>query len=136
MNYPFENLENFTLPRLLDRSLELFAANDSFGKVGQKAMSYAEFNDAAHAMVKLLQENGITKGDRVLLLSENMPNWGVAYFAITYFGAVVVPVLPDFHASDVHRIMGHSGAIAAFVSSKHQETVQLQEYTQHHVPPR
>lgn len=123
MTYPFENLENFTLARLLDRSLELFSDNDSFGNVGEKAMTYAEFHKRVMQMVKLLKAHGISKGDRVLLLSENMPNWGVAYFAVTYFGAVIVPVLPDFHPSDVHRIMEHSGAKAAFASSKYQETI-------------
>ena len=123
MNYPFQNLENFTLPSLLDRSLELFADKDSFGKVGQTAMTYTEFHTQAQNMVKLLREHGIKEGDRVVLLSENMPHWGIAYFAVTYFAAVIVPILPDFHASDVHRIMEHSGARAAFVSSKHQETI-------------
>jgi len=124
MTYPFENLENFTLARLLDRSLELFSDNDSFGNVGEKAMTYAEFHKRVMEMVKLLKAQSISKGDRVILLSENMPNWGVAYFAVTYFGGVIVPVLPDFHPSDVHRIMEHSGAKAAFASSKHQETIQ------------
>ena len=124
MTYPFKNLENFTLPRLLDRSLELFADNDSFGNVGEKAMTYAEFHKRVIEMVKLLKAQGVSKGDRVILLSENMPNWGVAYFAVTYFGAVIVPILPDFHHADVHRIMEHSGAKAAFVSSKYQETIE------------
>ena len=123
MTYPFENLENFTLQRLVDRSLELFPDNDSFGNVGESAMSYIEFNARIHKMVALLQRKGIKPGDKVLLLSENMPNWGVAYFAVTYFGGVIVPVLPDFHPSDVHRIIEHSGAKAAFVASRHEVTI-------------
>lgn len=124
MNYPYKNLENFTLPRLLDRSLELYSSNDAFGKVGQKAINYKEFNAKVHDMVKLLKEHKITKGDKVLLLSENIPNWSVAYFAVTYFGGVIVPVLPDFHAEDIHRIIFHSEVKAAFVSSRHEETIR------------
>ena len=129
MKYPYENLENFTLPSLLDRSASLYADKDAFGKVGEDAMKYSEFYDRVGQMVELLQVNGITKGDKVLLLSENMPNWGIAYFAITYFGAVVVPVLPDFHPSEVHHIIRHSEAKAVFVSDKHQSTIEECEET-------
>ncbi|MFT5660705.1 MAG: long-chain acyl-CoA synthetase [Sulfurimonas sp.] len=124
MKYPYENLENFTLSSLLDRSLELYADNNSFANVGQKAMNFKEFNASVHHMVKLLKQNGIVKGDKVLLLSENMPHWGIAYFAVTYFGGVIVPVLPDFHPEDVHRIIYHSEVKAAFVSSRYEDTIR------------
>ena len=124
MNYPYENLENFTLPSLLERSIDLYGAKDSFGKVGSDAMKYSQFHSRILEMVELLQNNGITKGDKVLLLSENMPNWGIAYFAVTYFGGVIVPVLPDFHPSDVHHIIRHSEAKAAFVSDRHISTIE------------
>ena len=124
MTYPYENLENFTLPSLLKRSVDLYADQDAFGKSGQEAMKYSEFNKKVQDMVELLRDNGISKGDKVLLLSENMPNWGVAYFAVTYFGAVVVPVLPDFHPSDVHHIIRHSEAKAVFVSDRHLSTIE------------
>ncbi|MEA1891816.1 MAG: AMP-binding protein [Campylobacterota bacterium] len=123
MNYPYENLEKYTLPALLKRSVELYSDNDALGKAAQDAMNYSEFNEKIHAMIKLLRENGISKGDKVILLSENMPNWGVAYFAVTYFGAVIVPVLPDFHPSDVHHIIRHSESKAVFVSDRHLSTI-------------
>jgi len=124
MTYPYENLENFTLPTLLKRSIELYGENPALGKAGADAFTYNELAQSVQDMVTLLQENGISKGDKVLLLSENMPNWAIAYFAITYFGAVVVPVLPDFHPSDVHHIIRHSEAKAVFVSDKHLSTIE------------
>ncbi|MBA3025543.1 MAG: long-chain fatty acid--CoA ligase [Sulfurimonas sp.] len=128
MQHPYKNLENFTLPSLLERSIKLYSHRDSFGFVGESAMSYAEFNEKIQKMVFLLRKNGITKGDKVLLLSENMPHWGVAYFATTYFGAVIVPVLPDFHPSDVHHIIRHSEAKAIFVSERHLSTIEESEH--------
>jgi len=124
MDYPYENLENFTLPKLLDRSLELYPDEDAFAKVGDTPIKYSEFGKKIQTTIRLLQDNGITANDKVLLLSENIPNWAVAYFAITYFGAVVVPVLPDFHPSDVHHILKHSEAKAIFVSDKHLSTIE------------
>jgi len=124
MTYPYENLENFTLPDLLKRSVDLYSDQDALGKAGETPMKYSELNEQVQEMIELLRNNGITKGDKVLLLSENMPNWGIAYFAITYFGAVVVPVLPDFHPSDVHHIIRHSEAKAVFVSDKYLATIE------------
>ena len=95
MRYPYENLENFTLPTLLDRSVNMYADKDVLSKTGEKAITYAEFNEKIQEMVTLLIENGISKGDKVVLLSQNMPNWAVAYFAVTYFGGVIVPALAD-----------------------------------------
>jgi len=124
MLYPYENLENFTLPALLNRSVELYGERDVLSKVSQEPMSYNDLDAKVKDMILLLKENGISKGDKVALLSENMPNWAVAYFAVTYFGGVIVPILPDFHPSDVHHIIRHSEAKAIFVSSKHLQTIE------------
>jgi long-chain acyl-CoA synthetase len=124
MKYPYENLENFTLPSLLKRSIELYGEREALGKAGGEAFTYAEFGEKVSNMAKLLHNHGIVKGDKVILLSENMPNWGVAYFAVTSFGGVVVPVLPDFHPSDVHHIIRHSEAKAVFSSEKYLSTIE------------
>jgi len=127
MRHPYKNLENFTLSSLLNRSVDLYRDRPSFGMVSQKAMSYGEFMQKVHKTVEMLQKNGISKGDKVVLLSENMPNWGVAYFAVTYFGAVIVPILTDFHPSDIHHIIKHSEAKAMFVSDKCLESIEEDE---------
>ncbi len=124
MNYPYENLENFTLGALLRRSRELYGDRDALGEAGGTIFNYSEFGQKVDTAATLLQENGIKKGDKVLLLSENMPHWGVAYFSVVSFGAVIVPVLPDFHPSDVHHILRHSEAKAVFVSQKHLSTIE------------
>lgn len=134
MTYPYENLENFTLKSLIDRSVVLYPDEPALAKVGQEAISYSELQQKIQETILMLQENGIQKGDKVAILSENMPNWGIAYLSITYFGGVVVPILPDFHKSDVHHIIHHSEAKAIFVSDKHFTTVEeLNDSTLHFV---
>ncbi len=124
MNYPYKNLDKYTLSALFDRSVSLYGDEPALANVGQKAMNYNELNEKIQQTVQLLQKNGISKGDKVVLLSENMPNWAIAYFAVTYFNAVIVPVLPDFHPSDVQHIMRHSEAKAVFISDKFLATVE------------
>ncbi|WP_457747414.1 AMP-binding protein [Sulfurimonas sp.] len=124
MMYPYENLENFTLPALLERSVSMYAEKDVLSKVSQTPMTYAQLNENVQTIIEMLINNGISKGDKIALLSENMPHWAVAYLAVTYFGAVVVPILPDFHPADVHHIIRHSEAKAIFVSQKHLQTIE------------
>ena len=124
MQYPYENLENFTLKSLIDRSIALYPDEPALSKVGEDPMSYDDLRQKVQDTIIMLHDNGIKKGDKVALLSENMPNWGVAYLAVTYFGGVIVPILPDFHKSDVHHIIQHSEAKAIFVSERHLSTVE------------
>ncbi len=63
-----------------------------------------------------MEKLGIKPGDKVALLSNNMPNWGPVYFSITFMGAVVVPILPDFSTTEVGNVLTHSGAKAIFIS--------------------
>jgi long-chain acyl-CoA synthetase len=46
-----------------------------------------------------------------------MPNWGSTYFAITFMGAIAVPILPDFSKAEVANVLEHSGAKAIFIST-------------------
>ena len=66
---------------------------------------------------KILTEAGIGRGDKVALLAVNSPWWSVAYFSVTAFGRIVVPILPDFMPADVENILKHSESKALFVSS-------------------
>ena len=81
-------------------------------------ITFAELRRQARDLSDFLRERGINKGDRVAILGENMPNWGVAYFAVTRMGAVAVPILTDFHPTDIARIIRHAGAKALFVSRR------------------
>ena len=99
MRYPYENLKDLTLASIIDRSAELFGDRDALTKVSQTPMTYTEFFESTMQMVKLMQEKGVSKGDKVALLSESMPNWAVAYFSVTYIGAVIVRACSSYSPS-------------------------------------
>ncbi|MCG8428295.1 MAG: AMP-binding protein [Chromatiales bacterium] len=113
-----DTLDQLTLEALLERSIECYPDNPCLSWVEGEPLTYAQLGEQVGALSALLSEQGIDRGDRVGLLSENMPNWGVAYFAIVSMGAVVVPILPEFHASAVHHILRHAECKALFVSEK------------------
>ncbi len=113
MNDSFPTL---TFPALLKRSAEKFSERPAVAFVADTPITYHDFYERVLAVTAMLENMGVKPGDKVAILSANMPNWGVAYFAITYMGAVVVPLLPDFSEQEIKNVLEHSEAKALFVS--------------------
>jgi long-chain acyl-CoA synthetase len=86
--------------------------------VGGQGLTYTALFEQAQTISLLLHERGVIAGDRVAILGENLPNWGTVFFAVTTMGAVAVPILPDFHSTEIHQILRHAEAKALFVSRR------------------
>ncbi len=106
-----------TLPALLSRSVEKYADLPAVAFVDETPLTYAEFDKRRMAIVAMLEKMDIKPGDRIALLSANMPNWGITYFAIVSMGAIVVPILPDFSSGEIENVLLHSEAKAIFIST-------------------
>lgn len=105
-----------TLPVLFYNSVEKFADNTSLKFAGEENFTYRQMGEDVELLAELMLELGIGKGDKVAILSTNMPNWGKAFFAISVIGAVAVPILPDFHSNEIETIIEHSESKLLFVS--------------------
>lgn len=84
----------------------------------RESMTYNDFDDRVEYVKGILLGAGISAGDKVALLSNNMPNWAVCYFAVVTSGMIVVPILPDFSPDELDMIITHSEAKALMVSDK------------------
>ena len=107
-----------TLYEILNNSVKNFSERIAFSLWRGASYTYKQVSEKVAEVQELLRSAGLKKGDKVVLLSSNMPNWGVCYFAITTGGYTVVPVLPDFTSADLDRIVEHSEAKAMCVSDK------------------
>jgi long-chain acyl-CoA synthetase len=87
------------------------------GPTGWSSISAQEFYRNVAGVARALGEWGISKGDRVAILSENRPEWTVADFASLLIGAVVVPIYPTLTAEQMAYILSDSGARVVFVSN-------------------
>lgn len=58
----------------------------------------------------LYEHAGIKKGDRIALCGKNSAQWAVAFISIMAYGAVAVPILPDFHPDNIHHLVDHCQA--------------------------
>ncbi|MCM1349501.1 MAG: AMP-binding protein [Firmicutes bacterium] len=57
---------------------------------------------------------GVKPGDKVALLGRNSVSWVVSYMATLTYGAVVVPILPEFNPQDAQHIINHSDSVMLF----------------------
>ena len=106
-----------TFPGMFSETLRKFGERNAYAFAGEDPVTYKTVYQEIRALMAFQEKIGISREDKVAILSLNMPNWAVAYFSITFMGAVVVPILPDFSATEVANILEHSGAKAIFISS-------------------
>ena len=96
-----------------------------------RQVSYTQLGNLARQIGMLLRKIGVENGSRVLLLSENNPEWPLAYFGIAFAGAVSVPLLTGFSTEQIHNIINHSKASAICASraviEKFSEAETLQD---------
>ncbi|GAB4139694.1 MAG: long-chain fatty acid--CoA ligase [Ignavibacteriales bacterium] len=118
----------YTLQEVLKNSVAKYASNLAVSTIDKDGYTYQQFEQKVRSVSEFLIENGISKGDRVAILSENNPNWGVSYFAITTMGAVAVPIMTEFHESEVHHCLRHSESKAIFVSAKLYDKIAEVEF--------
>jgi len=77
------------------------------------------YGDMAKEIAKLhllFEEHHVQQGEKIALIGKNNAYWCIIFMAAVTSGAVIVPILQDFSADDVHHIVNHSGSKLLFVS--------------------
>jgi len=75
------------------------------------------YHDVAGHIVRIHQffhDAGIKPGDKIAMIGKNSARWGILYIITVTYGAVIVPILPDFKPDDLQQIVDHSDAILLF----------------------
>lgn len=115
------NRENYitTLGKLFDYSTIVYAKRPVSQYVdGTQFYTYETFKHKCTELSHRFTRFGISAGDKVAILSQNMPNWTVSMFSLVPFGRVAVPILPDSSQDEITNILTHSGCKAIFISQR------------------
>ncbi|MBS7316865.1 MAG: AMP-binding protein [Candidatus Cryptobacteroides sp.] len=109
-----------TLSKLFEFSTLAYSKNplSRYVEDDSQTYTYGSFRAKCLEISHNLSRYGIKAGDRIAILSQNMPNWTVAFFSAVAFGRVAVPILPDSSESEVTNILTHSGTKVLFVSER------------------
>lgn len=109
--------ENWDLPALTDY-------------VEQKTLTFADVAKEIARFHILFRECQIRRGDKIALIGRDCANWCVVYMAAVTYGAIIVPVLPDFNPNDVHHIINHSESVFLFVSDRIWDTLEEEKISE------
>ncbi len=111
-----ERYKKLTFSNIIPDVVSRFANHKALGFVDEELLTYAQMGKRIDAVMAFLEDSGIKPGDKVVIYSQNMPNWGIAYFAMHRMGIIVVPVLPDFNPHELNNVLQHSNSKTLFVS--------------------
>src|SRR5512133_1109301 len=91
----------------------------------EKGYTYKELAEKILKLHLLFRDSEIKEGDKIALVGRNSANWCVTYLATVTYGAVIVPILPDFKPDDLTNIIIHSDSKLLFVDDKIYETLDI-----------
>ena len=111
----FPNLVTMFLMRARDKAAQPFLWH--MGPSGWTSQSWGEVAAKVAALAASLKRLGLAPGDRVMLVSENRPEWCIADLAIMAAGCVTVPTYTTNTERDHAHIVENSGARAVIVST-------------------
>ncbi|MBR8534993.1 AMP-binding protein [Carboxylicivirga sediminis] len=92
----------------VEHALKNYRQLNAFSDFQGESITYNQVGERILGLHQLYKELGIEKGDKIALIGRNMTSWAVVYLGTITYGAVIVPILPDFNSSDIHHIVNHS----------------------------
>ena len=85
-----------------------------------------QYKDVARKIAKfhiVLESAGIQPGDKIAVCGRNSAHWAVTFLATITYGAVIVPILHEFKADNIHNIVNHSEAKLLLVGDQAWENL-------------
>lgn len=103
---------NWSLPALTD-----YGTNDT--------LYYKDLAEEIARLHILFEQVGVNRGSKISIVGKNTTNWCIVYMAVMTYGAIVVPILQDFHPDNIQHIVNHSESELLFIGDSNME--QLDE---------
>jgi len=114
-----ESLPTQTISEMIEFTVNKNAENIAFltprdGDLYQ--LTYYQVLDRIKKLARHLRDLGIGKGDHVAIIGENRPEWGISFFAVSWIGAVAIPLDAKASLCDYKFIMDFSSTKALILS--------------------
>lgn len=88
-----------------------------------REITYRDLSQRAVSLASYLIESGIQQGDRIAILSESKPEWGISFFSCVRSGAIVVPLDIKLTETELVSILSDCLPTTVFCDSKHTEII-------------
>lgn len=110
-NYTMRCVDRYTFPSFLNAIVSRYSKRicyTVFKEGDTTTLTYKQLSLKVKAVACYLNAKGIVKGDKVVIYGESSPNWMIFYLALTSLGAIAVPILPGFSATEAKNAFIHS----------------------------
>ena len=86
-------------------------------------LTYNEVREKVLQISNYLLSTGVKKGDKIAVSGKNSPEWAIAYLAVLYAGAIVVPLDITYNDTDMETLMAFGGVSRIFIDSDRVDNV-------------
>lgn len=109
-----------TLREMFEITVSRFPNNTAFRAILPKELSftYKEADKKIREIAYYLMDRGVKKGDHVAVCGKNSPEWALAYLAITFAGATIVPLDYSLHTSEMEKLLSFGDVDRIFIDSE------------------
>jgi long-chain acyl-CoA synthetase len=118
------------LSDLISQSIRKNWDKTAMTNYGGESALYADMARKIAKLHLIFETNQIRKGDKIALAGKNAINWTAVYLASVSYGAVIVPILPDFKPNDIHHIINHSDSVMLFVAPGIYEAIDPKQISE------
>ena len=98
----------------IEQSIRQNWEKEALSNYKEKGLSYKEIAAKILKLHIFFKDAGLREGDKIALVGRNSANWCIVYLATVTYGAVIVPILPDFKPEDLTNLINHSDASLLF----------------------
>lgn len=88
-----------------------------------EVFKYSDVAQSIQTLKIIFEKAGLQPGDKVALYGRNSSKWAKIFLATMAYGAIAVPILPDFKPENVYHILEHSGSRFFFAQKALYETL-------------
>ena len=116
-----------TISDMFEKTTDRYNRLTAFSHIKDKGIrefTYGEVFEYVTKISKYLKKLGVEKGDHVAIIGENRPEWGISYFAVSWIGAVSVPLDAKSSAESLKYILEFSDTKALFVTKNYLKTME------------
>lgn len=117
------------LSKYLEMSINKYWNVLALSDYKETPITYGQLADKIYRLHSTFEALNIKKGEKIALIGKNSVNWAVVYLAVTTYGAVIVPLLPDFLPESIVDLTNHSDAEYLFVANDIYSKLNVDKFT-------
>ena len=114
-----------TIPQMFEITCKRYPENRCFTAFAPKefTLTYAEAREKVLQIAHYLAAQGVGPESKIAVTGKNSPEWAVAYLAVLYTGATVVPLDYQLTDKEIDFLMGFAGVTHLFVDAERIDAI-------------